>query len=94
MLTQRLPHPTHHMCLILVGLELPYTWGLSTPEDASTALPSGVDTCRQASSGWEVVVARIGEPDRWWYEPADSPLSLPVPEEVPDAEPAQPVSAP
>lgn len=36
----------------------------------------------------EHVVADIGKPDRWWYEPADDPLALPVPDEAPVEEPA------
>lgn len=28
-------------------------------------------------------MAQIGEPDRWWYEPATNPLDLPVPIEEP-----------
>jgi hypothetical protein len=33
-------------------------------------------------------MARIGKPDRWWYEPAESPLDVAIPEVAESLEPA------
>ncbi len=41
-------------------------------------------------------MADIGKPDRWWYEPADDPLAVPVPDmpaEEPVPAPPEPVPA-
>lgn len=37
-------------------------------------------------------MANIGVPDRWWYEPEESPLDLPVPEPVEEPAVPEPVS--
>jgi hypothetical protein len=33
-------------------------------------------------------MADIGRPERWWYEPEDDPLVVPMPQEAPNSEPA------
>lgn len=39
-------------------------------------------------------MADIGKPDTWWYEPADDPLAVPVPDDVPVEVPEpQPLTA-